>query len=287
MVSDHQTYELVETLDHPEISEDVATNYKGNLSHLNPPLNGPDKPSIHEPKKLRRTQSFSLLGQLVLTIFPLLFISLTAAAISLDNKSTSKTGLMTQQATALSPTVFPIVFAAIVGRFFRSLGLYWVERGVKLGTLERLIGSQTLFSAIERQVLLRGQYVLGISIITIWALSPLGGQSALRLLTVSPEVSSTNTTIRYLPIALSMDTIMSPAFGSRSAERSWPQWGSVFMTAATTSYQYQNSSQDLFGNVRIPSLDSLPSIAIDSMTSVNYSESIPYSSLLGIPVGVF
>ncbi|CAH0048169.1 unnamed protein product [Clonostachys solani] len=285
MVSCHQTYELVKPLDHSEISEDVATNHQGNLPRSSPPLNGTDKPSIYEPKKLRRTQYLSSLGQILLTIFPLLFIALTGAAISLDNKSTSKTGLITQQAIALSPTVFPIVFAAIVGRFFRSLGLHWAERGVKLGTLERLIGSQTLFSAIERQVLLRGQYVLGISIITIWALSPLGGQSALRLLTVSPEVFSTNTTIRYLPIVLSLNTVMSPAFGSRSPTSSWSQWGSIFMTAVTTSYQYQNSSQDLFGNVRIPSLDSLPSISNDSWTVVNHSESTPYSSLLGIPVG--
>lgn len=61
------------------------------------------------------------------------WVALTAAAISLDNKSTSKSGSIIQQAIALSPTVFPIVFAAIVGRFFRSLGLYWAERSVKLG----------------------------------------------------------------------------------------------------------------------------------------------------------
>ncbi|KAK7217916.1 hypothetical protein V2G26_005919 [Clonostachys chloroleuca] len=78
---------------------------------------------------------------------------------------------------------------------------------------------------------------------------------------------------------------MSSAFGSSHPITTWSQWGSVFMAAVTTSYQYQNSSQDLFGNVRIPSLDSLSSIANDSWTSVNHSGSIPYSSLLGIPIG--
>ncbi|CAG9985161.1 unnamed protein product [Clonostachys byssicola] len=288
MASHHQSFELVEPLDHSEISEDIATNHPGNVPHSNPLLSGPGKPpSIHEPKRLRRTQClyFSLFGQILLTIFPLLFLSLTAVAISLDNKSASGTGSTIQQVIALSPTVFPIIFAAIVGRFFRSLGLYWAERGVKLGTLERLIGSQTLFSAIERQVLLRGQYLLGISIIIIWALSPLGGQSALRLLAVSPEILSTNTTIRYLPIDQALNTVMSPDFGASNPVRSWPKWAPIFMTAVTTSYQYQNSSQDMFGNVRIPSLDSLPSTTNDSWTVINHSESIPYSSLLGIPVG--
>lgn len=70
-------------------------------------------------------------------VFLNISIALTAVAISLDNVSLSETGSVIQQAIALSPTVFPIVFAAIVGRFFRSLGLYWAERGVKLGVIAK------------------------------------------------------------------------------------------------------------------------------------------------------
>ncbi len=54
----------------------------------------------------------------------------------------------------------------IMGKFFRTIGLWWAEYGIKLGyanfstlngwaltyikILERLIGSQTLFAAVER-----------------------------------------------------------------------------------------------------------------------------------------
>lgn len=38
-----------------------------------------------------------------------------------------------QKAIKLSPTVFPIIFAAIIGKFFRALGLYGAERGIRLG----------------------------------------------------------------------------------------------------------------------------------------------------------
>jgi hypothetical protein len=77
---------------------------------------------------------------------------------------------------------------------------------------------------------------------------------------------------------------MTRSFGSRTPSLTWSQWGSILMAAITTSYQYQNSSQDLFGNVKIPSLDSLPSITNDWRTVVNYNRSINYSSLLRIPI---
>lgn len=120
--------------------------------------------------------------------------------------------------------------------------------------------------------------------ILLWALSPLGGQSALRLLQVSPRLASANATIRYLPIGASSMTAMNGASGALIG---WPSYASIYMTALITSRSQQNSSQDLFGNVRIPSLDSLtPPLTVgnQSWTTVNYSQEIPYSSMLGIPV---
>jgi hypothetical protein len=120
--------------------------------------------------------------------------------------------------------------------------------------------------------------------ILLWALSPLGGQSALRLLQVFPRPVSTNATIRYLPIAASYMTSMT---GGSGAMIGWPSYASIYMTALITSPRQQNSSQDLFGNVRIPSLDSLtPPLAIgnESWTTVEYNQEVPYSSMLGIPV---
>ena len=60
-------------------------------------------------------------------------IALAAISISLDKTPTSRLGHHVQKAIALSPTIFPIVFAAITGKFFRTLGLFWAERGVQLG----------------------------------------------------------------------------------------------------------------------------------------------------------
>ncbi|MCJ1268956.1 hypothetical protein MMC22_008844 [Lobaria immixta] len=274
-VKRHSDYDLAAVGDEQTRSSSISTQ---KLS------NGPAKPSAQAPQRLRVVQFFPFFIQILLTIFPVLFIALAATAVSLDKKPISRTGRAVQHAISLSPTIFPIAFAAIIGKFFRALGLFWAERGIKLGLLERLIGSQSLFAAIERQVYLRGQYLLGILMILLWALSPLGGQSALRLLQVSPRLASANATIRYLPIGASDLTAMK---GASDATFRWPSYASIYMTALTASHIQRNSGQDLFGNVRIPSVDSLTrplAIGDGSWTTVNYSQEIPYSSMLGIPV---
>jgi len=60
-------------------------------------------------------------------------VALAAISIALDKTPESRLGHNVQRAIALSPTIFPIVFAAITGKFFRTLGLFWAEHGVKLG----------------------------------------------------------------------------------------------------------------------------------------------------------
>ncbi|KAF2490259.1 hypothetical protein BU16DRAFT_517463 [Lophium mytilinum] len=279
---DHELVRISSEYEHAEVGGERASSSPLPTRNVS---NGPEGPSKPRPRRLSRIQFLPMSLQILLAIFPVLFIALALTAISLDKKPTSQTGHAVQEAIALSPTIFPIVFAAIIGKFFRALGLFQAERGIKLGTLERLIGSQSLFAAIERQLVLRGQYILGISMVLLWALSPLGGQSALRLLHVSPRFESANATIRYLPIAAA--SIMTAMDGAVGASSGWGSYASIYMTALTTSRIQQNSSQDLFGNVRIPSYGSLApllSIGNESWKTLNSSQEIPYSSLLGIPV---
>lgn len=62
-----------------------------------------------------------------------------------------------------------------MGRCFKWIGLFLVERGTTLGRLERLIGYQSLYSALERQISLRSWSFLGLILMLLWLLSPLGG----------------------------------------------------------------------------------------------------------------
>ncbi|ETS82477.1 hypothetical protein PFICI_04353 [Pestalotiopsis fici W106-1] len=242
------------------------------------------EPPSRPTRKLGHFQYWLPGIQISLTVFPILFIALAATAITLDKQPISRTGDTAQYAIALAPTIFPIVFAAIVGKFFRVLGLYLAERGTKLGTLERLIGSHSLFAVVEKQLVLPGQYLLGLGMILLWALSPVGGQLALRLLQTSPRVTSDNSTIRYLPISACLET---PMEGGPSANNAWPLYGPLFMSSLIASRSLENPKQDMYGNVRVPQLDRLmtgDTVDNDTWVVVNSTEETPWSSLLGVPV---
>ena len=121
--------------------------------------------------------------------------------------------------------------------------------------------------------------------ILLWALSPLGGQSALRLLHVAPRLAFASATVRYLPIIAASS--MTAMVGASMVSTGWPSYASIYVTALTSSRRQKNSTQDLFGNVRIPSIDSLrPNISAgnESFITVDYNQEVSYSSLLGIPV---
>ncbi|CAH0042951.1 unnamed protein product [Clonostachys rhizophaga] len=232
-----------------------------------------------KPQRLRRFEYLPLAGHIFLAIFPILFIALAATAIALDKKETSHAGKVVQQIITASPTLFPIIFAGIVGHFFRALGLYWAERGIKIGVLERLIGSQSLFATLERQILLQDQYALGLAMILVWALSPLGGQAALRLLSIVPRKETIDATIRYLPIAAARESAM---LGASTMTSTWPIFASLFMTGLTTSKLQQNETMDLFGNVRVPVVAS--GAEENVWSTIDRGQQVSYSSMLGIPV---
>lgn len=75
--------------------------------------------------------------------------------------------------------------------------------------------------------------------------------------------------------------------GTSAATSGWSSYAPIYMTSLTTSRRQQNSTQDLFGNLRIPSFDTLASPAAagtESWRTVDYSQEVAYSSLLGVPV---
>ena len=118
-------------------------------------------------------------------------------ALSVNNHPVSSSlGQKLEQATKLAPTLFPVIFAAVVGRFMRTYALWHAERGASLGVLELLNGSQNLLAAFERALFLPGLGFLSIVVTLLWTLSPVGGQSALRVLSRT-ILSTSDTTIIY------------------------------------------------------------------------------------------
>jgi hypothetical protein len=75
--------------------------------------------------------------------------------------------------------------------------------------------------------------------------------------------------------------------GADMASEDYPSYGPLYLSSLRTNTGSQNSTMDLWGNVKIPDIDSL-SIANQSLgkdwLNVEYTRPITYTSLLGLPV---
>jgi hypothetical protein len=228
----------------------------------------------------------SISWDILVTFVPLFFLVVAVLCIALNGKPVTPYGQDIKAITLLSPTVFPIVYAAILGKALRRIGLFKAERGSTIGTLEQLIGSQSVFSSIERQIGLRRVDLLGVAIITAWLLSPLGGQASLRLLSTRLSESATETTVYYHKI----DTFgNSTILGEHMEEYYWSRYAPLYMTTLQFARQNFNESNDLLGNLRIPDIRSLgadtkASPPSSDWYSVSDATSTSYASLLGNPV---
>lgn len=72
-----------------------------------------------------------------------MIIVLAAFSISLDSRPKSAFGEQVKAAVLFSPTVFGIMYAAIMGKLLRRVGVYKAERGVKLKVC-RLVSAKNI-----------------------------------------------------------------------------------------------------------------------------------------------
>lgn len=252
---------------------------------LDPPFARPrKKPGRNFWRHPCSLNTLTFLGDLLLTLAPCLFLLHSFLALSVNNEPVSSSlGQKVEQAAKIAPTLFPVVFAAVVGGFMRTYALWRAERGSSLGVLELLNGSQNLLAAFERAVLLPGLGFLGISVILLWGLSPVGGQSALRVLS-RKILSSSNTTIIYY--------FKSPVkyWGGPfdDSDDFWSYKASLTATfqASLTSIK-QVKGRDIWGHVKIPVLQDVPSYTEGQNKGdwYDFDENeydSPYSSMTGL-----
>ena len=121
-------------------------------------------------------------------------IALAIVVVNVDGQMKSSFGQHVLELTKLSPSLYPILFAAVVGRFYKNLARYCLEQsgGVRLAVLEQVFGSQGFATALERVFFVHTHVVLSVIILTTWVLSPLGGQSSSRILVfgIATEVAN-------------------------------------------------------------------------------------------------
>lgn len=161
---------------------------------------------------------FVLIVDILLALSPLLFLGIAIAAIAYNHKRipdspvieinwkskikwisgihySATGGQLVIDVANVAVSIFPILFAAVVGRFLKAYALHRAEHGSKMGVLEQLYGSQSLSNAVQLSFALRGPGILGLAVVLVWCLSPLGGQGVKRVLGKSSHTDVNNSTI--------------------------------------------------------------------------------------------
>ncbi|KAF2867899.1 hypothetical protein BDV95DRAFT_164677 [Massariosphaeria phaeospora] len=228
------------------------------------------------------------LGDIILVLLPIYFILLGIAVVTLNGKPTkgNEFGPKVEFAIELGPTLFPIIFAAISGRSMKMIARYLAERGTKLSTLELLMASQSVWGTIESQLLMQRLTLVGANLLFLWALSPLGGQASLRLMTRDDQATYSSTKLRYLTTGPA--ATMWGLSSTYSGNGMFADAGALYTAALLAPLATKTGPRDSWGNVKIPRMEAFDSSAADSdgWISVPTNLTIPeaYSSLVGIPM---
>ena len=144
------------------------------------------------------------------------------------------------------------------------------------------MGSLTIFGTVEMQFLLRTFDLLGIGLVLLWALSPLGGQASLRLLETGTQPTSSTQNVSYLnPEA---ESIL--VFGGDTVQEIGFYINALYIAALFTTPAIQASPVDTWSNVKVPTIENLESTDksdADGWYAIS-PENASYSSLVGLPI---
>lgn len=232
--------------------------------------------NICEPRWQR---TIELIGDVVFCLAPLQFVALAISARFLDGKTTDiPLGNTVAQWARVSGTLFPIVFAGVVGRSLRLIARYKLEKGTRLQVLEQLFGSQSVFSSFWTQYTLLRFNLLGLALVLLWLMSPVGGQTASRILYRTWDAYSRDQKLATIDL-YNQTTLFYGIRSDYSPQFLWHAANSLFEASFMNTYDGRTLSQDLWGNVKIPSYKS------ESEQEAGYTgDSQDWISLIGQPV---
>lgn len=145
--------------------------------------------------------------------------------------------------------------------------------------MEQLMGSKTIISTIMTQVKLCSVNVLAAVLIIFWGCSPLGGQASLRVASVQSLIRSRTQTMQYVDFN-------TPSYAPYTYGFSIPYINSLYTSTLTTSAENQADSQALWGNIKIPMIESLDGLQTGDPQAWIHLDSFSnfsYAALLGLP----
>ncbi|KAF2822707.1 hypothetical protein CC86DRAFT_243349, partial [Ophiobolus disseminans] len=182
------------------------------------------------------------------------------------------------------PTVFPLLFASVIGRAAYAILLWRLENGERIEILDTLASSTSLTSTVTSQFQLRRVSVWGTMLIAMWALSPIGGQASIRQMTVDTTIVTTPASFRIAVPDANPFSRVDP-----DSHVVFVYLNKLFTSAMVSSTKTRASPLDMWGNVKIPMLEYYEkSLQPDDRgwytTNITDNDSAVYSSLIGIPM---
>ncbi|KAF2190449.1 hypothetical protein K469DRAFT_746947 [Zopfia rhizophila CBS 207.26] len=186
------------------------------------------------------------------------------------------------EAGRYASTLFPIAFAATVGRSLKTIALWRLRQGERIARLDQLLGSTSVVNTLFTQIILRNFGLIGVSLIILWVLSPLGSEASLRAPSFGFETRSHNVTLSYLSMANAAK--MDRRGSYRNALR--VPGAALYASSLLSSPEIKASPRDNWGNPKIPFLSSKSTDKdwLDIKPGDNRTLDV-YSSVLGIPLG--
>lgn len=216
----------------------------------------------------------------VLVTVPFLWLAVAMAKFHHQKVTDSRSNFI-KQATATASTLFTILFAAVLGSTLKRLATWRLQKGIRLGQLEQIMQSRTVFAALTTIVVFRAINLTALVLFCAWVFSPLGSQASLRLVSTGTLFTTNSSLVSHV------DTITNNIFESTSGVSS-------LMTALKPSYvssvlgpsTLKAGSTDLYGNPKIPWLRTdgeKDENGWRDLSKVNLTEG-SYSSLVGLPI---
>ncbi|KAG9245138.1 hypothetical protein BJ878DRAFT_502883 [Calycina marina] len=246
-------------------------------------------PWSSRPNLLRDKLRFHWWTDVVIDVFVIIlsipFFAIAGAVIALSGRDANDNVLVfLQQIIKGAATLFPIFFAYVTGRATVKLATWKLEKGSSLGLLEQLMGSRTVTSSITTQIHLRRYNLMGLGLIVLWSLSPIGSQAILYILDAPLKPVTSTVNVSYINLRQQSYAAPDGIF-----KGSWfSGFTMLFGSSLLAPTAVRSSSMDLWGNVKIPCQSSLliPGASTNSDEWIQIAEdaSPTYSSLLGVPL---
>ncbi|TQN64561.1 hypothetical protein CSHISOI_10900, partial [Colletotrichum shisoi] len=223
----------------------------------------------------------------VLAGLALLFgiFGLWAYSVNGSTAGPGSTGETLVRVSQYAPTIFPVLFAAVAGATMKSIASWRIQasQGATLGSLEQYLGSQTISRAFVTQFNLGTYNLLGLSIVALWCLSPLGSQASLRVISVMSKTETAQTTLS------AVDTFEKYAYSeTNKVNEALMTVSSAVITSLMAAKFLKGRNQDVWGNVRLPAIENLErsgeSVGESGWIEVSDRKPIEYASLIGTPV---